>query len=459
VPETDVIIAGAGPAGCTFALTLDSKISIVILEKRAKENLGHDWIDGFDLKSVKNFEFLKYVTKLQESPPANFYSPDRTAKISAPLSGRIDVDRLELAQTLVTAIEQQQNIQFIEQALVTDPLLEEGVLKGVYYLKDEQQHSLRAKLIVDATGFGAVLRNKLGITYQLETKIEPFDTFVTYRKYIKKPVSYRKKEHVIFFGKHNGISWINSEIPKLIDLFAGVPDFPEHIPPSKIIQELEAILIEEIGTDLDLTPVRGNYGGIIPTRRCLDNFCGDHFLIIGDAACQVEPINGSGIASGMLAGYFSGKLVNTLFQSGADFSLANLWHYNFEWIKHLGAQYASLDILRLFLLTCDESDYNFLIKRRIITDDELRKSMLGDKIRITLLELLRKLYHGISRLGLLFDLHTAIKDADKIRQIYAAYPSQYDPKAFKIWQETKNRIINKYYRKLRAKIKKLRRRQ
>ncbi len=450
--ETDVIVAGAGPAGCIFALTLKSTISVVILEKKAREELGHDWLDGLDLKSVEKYDFAKYIKVIQDSPSVSFYSPDGTAKLEAPLSGRVDVDRLILAKDLISAIEKRPNIRFLENATVSAPILEGDTIKGVVFKHKGEEQTIRAKLVVDATGFHAVLRKKVNPPYNFESEIEPFDTFITFRKYIKRPDSYRKREYTVFFGKNNGISWINTELSDIIDLFAGVPKFPLHKNPKEIVKELEDSLEEELGVPIDRTPIRANYGGLIPTRRCLDNFCEQNFLVMGDAACQVEPINGSGVASGMLAGYLAAKTVNTLFESRSEFTKENLWGYNHEWIQHLGAQYASIDILRLFLLSRNESDYNFLITHKIITDDELRKSMLGEKIRVSLVALLGKLFRGITRLGLLLDLNRAIKDADKIKEIYLNYPEQFSSEKFEIWQQQRDQITRRYYRKLHSKL-------
>ena len=452
--ETDVIIAGAGPAGCLFALTLRKDISVTILEQKAKEDLGHDWYDGVDMKSIQDYDFANYITKIEDSPPVSFYSPDGSAKLEVPMSGRVDTDRLVLAKTLVEAIEKRSNIRLLEYAIVIDPILEEETIVGVKLKLKGQEQALQARLVVDASGFKAVLRKKLSATYQFERELEPFDTILTFRKYIKRPSNYEKKEHRVFFGRCNGISWINTELPDMIDLFAGVPNFPNQKPPKELVEELEANLKEEVGEEIDLTPIRADYGWIIPTRRCLDNFCGKNFLVMGDAACQVEPINGCGIASGMLAGFLAAKQVNELFESGAELTKETLWPYNYEWIKRLGAQYASIDILRLFLLSRTESDYNFLITHKIITDDELRKSMLGEKIRVSLMELLRKLFHGITRLGLLLALNSAINDADRMKEIYLNYPKQFDAEEFELWQNARDKIAKKYYKKLRMKVEK-----
>ncbi|MDD1776813.1 MAG: NAD(P)/FAD-dependent oxidoreductase [Candidatus Helarchaeota archaeon] len=447
--EQDVIIAGAGPVGCIFALTLKEDISITILERKAKEELGHDWTDGFDRSIVENQEILQYVSKLMDTPAADFYTPDGQGRLSAPLTGRIDIDRKELARSLVSAIEKRSNITFIEHADIQSPLIENNCVMGLKFTRDNQEQIIKSNLVVDTTGFSAVLRRKLPPTFSCyQGDLKPPDTFLTFRKYIKRPQDLQLRQYRILFGKYRALSWINTELEAWIDFLATVPNFPGHKDPKAIVEELEQTLIQETRLRLDLTPIRANYYSVIPMRRCLDSFCENNFLLIGDAACQVEPITGSGIASGMIAGFIAAQHVNSLFAEHKPLSKENLWHYNYEWIKQVGAQFAALDVIRLFLLSLSEQDYNFLIRNRIITEEEFRKSLSGEKLRIGLVTMLQKVWRGWTRLGLLLDLNRAIQDSNKIKDIYYAYPLRFDEQAFKLWQKRKDSIINRYYKRI-----------
>jgi flavin-dependent dehydrogenase len=448
--ETDIVIAGAGPAGCTFALSIDENYSVTILEQKAKTELGPDWIDGFDKKLVEDYDIFKYVEKLSETTGQRFYSPDGTQSLAAPLSERIEVDRKILAQNLISGLLEKPNIRFVEHAKVKSSIIREGQVVGVRYEMANQEHAIKAKLIVDATGFPALLRKGLTDLFNFKRDLEKVDTFITFRKYIKRPESFTAREHKIYFGRDRGISWINSEMDDLIDLFAGTPNLPSDKTPKAIIEELEVEVQEACHSEINLEPMRANYAGIIPTRRCLDSFCEDGFLLIGDSACQVEPLSGSGIASGMLAGYLAAEVVNRLLQSDTPLTKAKLWPYNYKWIRRIGAQYASIDVFRLFLLSRNESDYNFLIKHRIITEDDFTKSLAGEKLRLGFMDLLRRLLRGWTRLGLLLSLRTAINDANFIKTHYLNYPETYDPTLFDQWRRKKDRVFNKYYVKFKS---------
>ena len=447
--EQDVIIAGAGPAGCIFALTLKEDISITILDKKSKEELGHDWTDGFDKSIVENQDILQYVRKLMDTPAADFYTPDGQGRLSAPLTGRIEIDRKDLARDLISAIEKRSNITFIEHADIHSPIIENNCVTGIKFFRENQEQIMKSKLVVDATGFSATLRKRLPPSFSCyQGELKKPDIFLTFRRYIKRPHDLQLRQYRIFFGKYRAISWINTELESWIDFLATVPNFPDHKDPKEIVEELERTLMQETQLQLDLTPIRANYYSVIPMRRCLDSFCENNFLLLGDSACQVEPITGSGIASGMLAGYIAAQHVNRLFAERKPLSKENLWSYNYEWIKRIGAQFAALDVIRLFLLGLSEKDYNFLIRNRIITEDEFRKSLSGEKLRIGLMKMLQKVWRGWTRLGLLLDLNRAIQDSSKIKDNYLSYPAGFDKQAFKIWQKRKDTIIERYYKRI-----------
>lgn len=452
---TDIVIAGAGPAGCTFALMLSNEISAIILERNERSKLGHDWIDAFDRGIVKNYdEILKYVEKVADSASTKFYSPDGTTNLEAPLSDRIDIDRKVLAKNLINAIERKSNIQIIYRASVKAPLIEGNCVTGVSYLKDNQERSIKTKLVVDATGYYAILRKNLPEEFGIKRELEKGDTILAYRKYIKRPDNMKLKEFKVFFGKYHGISWINTEIEEIIDLFAGVPNLPNHKDPREIVRELESLLLAEYGDQIDVQPVRANYGGVLPTRRCLDSLCGNGFLLIGDSACQIEPISGSGIASSMLAGYLAAAVVNELLKNGKKMTKENLWQYNYNWIEKAGSRYASIDIVRLYLLSRTEEELNFLLKSKIITEKDLKSSLTGEKMRMSLTDLLQKLFRGMARLGLLMSLYEAINDSNKIREIYLTYPADFNELEFGKWQQKKDKVFKKYYKMLRKKFSK-----
>jgi len=80
--------------------------------------------------------------------------------------------------------------------------------------------------------------------------------------------------------------------------------------------------------------VIGCWGGAVPVSGVLEESVADHFLLIGDAAHQTDPMTGGGIAAGMRGGWLAARVVDEAFQAG-DFTYGTLSRYNryvWEWI-------------------------------------------------------------------------------------------------------------------------------
>lgn len=447
--EWDVVICGAGPAGCALALTLDQKTSVLVLEKAQKADLGFDWVDAFQIKLLEGSPLVNYVENIGGPHSAVFCSPNGRTKMNSPaIEGSIDVDRKSLALSLVSALELAENVGIVFGAKVIKPIIEKDSVKGVIFKQEQDEKSIYSKLLVDATGYSAVLRMELVPKFSLLADLETANTFLGYKKYIKNSLNEDQRENKIYFGRHHGIQWINSFPEAYIELFTGVANFDGHPSPKNLIPELEAELRERFGDSLDLTTIRADCGAPIPTRRCLDSFCEDGFLLVGDSACQCEPTTGSGVASGMLAGEIAGKVVNSLFSEGLPFTKENLWPYAKEWIEKIGADYASLDLFRLYLLGLPTDDLNFIFNNKIIMETDLAQVLGGGNVKIGVISLIMRILRGLTRLNLLLDLNQAITDAQKAKNIYLEYPSRWDPEEFQNWVSKNNYLFKKYQKKL-----------
>ena len=441
-----VVIAGAGVSGCSFALSLDSNISVLILEKcRTEEEIGHNWIDGFHISIMPDSPLLKYVDKVGGPHPITFYSPDGKNKLNIKATDkRFDVDRKIIAKKFITDIKEKKNIELLLGAEVIRPIVNENSVTGVVYYHNNSEHQVNCQLLADATGYKGVLRQTLASKFDFPEEIRGDDTFLGFKKYIKNFIPAEKRENKVYLGRHRGVQWINSSPEGYIDLFAGVLSVQDQVPIQDIIKELEQELQNEYGQNLDLTSIRANYGAPIPIRRCVQNFCENGFILLGDAACQCEPITGSGIASGMLAGEIAAKVVNNIYSQGLSFTKINLWPYPKEWISKTGAEYASIDVFRMFLLSLSEAQLNFLVNKKIVQENDLNAVMANGKFKMGVRNLLGRIWRGLRKFKLLLGLYKAIKDGEKIKKLYLNYPKAWNYDNFQNWVAKKNKILKKY---------------
>ena len=100
-----------------------------------------------------------------------------------------------------------------------------------------------------------------------------------------------------------------------------------------------------------LTSVAGG----VPCDKTLDQIVGDGFLLVGDAAHQVNPITGGGIVPALVAGKIAGEIAGLAITKG-DVSAKALQDYPKRWHKAEGKNHQIFYKLKeyIYKLTDDE---------------------------------------------------------------------------------------------------------
>lgn len=101
-----------------------------------------------------------------------------------------------------------------------------------------------------------------------------------------------------------------------------------------------------------------NSGGA-PVGGFLERMVGDNFMIVGDAAHQVSPIHGGGIAESYVAGRIASEVIARAFEKG-DFSKKFLSEYEREWEKQRGKKLKKILKLRKVVEKLSDEELNWL---------------------------------------------------------------------------------------------------
>jgi digeranylgeranylglycerophospholipid reductase len=101
-----------------------------------------------------------------------------------------------------------------------------------------------------------------------------------------------------------------------------------------------------------------NSGGV-PVGGFLKNMVDDNFMIVGDAAHQVNPIHGGGIAEAYVAGRIAADVITKSAKSG-DFSKKTLAEYERRWWKERGESLKKILKLRMVVESLSDDDLNWL---------------------------------------------------------------------------------------------------
>jgi flavin-dependent dehydrogenase len=163
-------------------------------------------------------------------------------------------------------------------------------------------------------------------------------------------------------------------------------------------------------------------GGYVPTRRPLDCFVENGLMIVGDAACMVNPIHGGGIGPSMFSGKLAGEISSDAIMRD-DVSRKALWQYNIDYMKGYGAKQAGLDIFRIFLQEITDDELNYGMKNRLVKEsDVLRASMDGD-LKLSIGDKAERAFRNIRRLDFLIKLRDVSKKMRKLKNHCLNYPS------------------------------------
>jgi flavin-dependent dehydrogenase len=169
-----------------------------------------------------------------------------------------------------------------------------------------------------------------------------------------------------------------------------------------------------------------------PTRRPLDNMVGNGVVIVGDAACLVNPIHGGGIGPSMLSGHIAGKIITEALEIG-DASRKSMWSYNWRYNEIYGAKQAALDIFRLLLLSSRDEDLNYGMNYRLLKEEDVLKAGLGDDFRLNITETARRVFKGLKKLRFLNKLRNTVNLMKQVRAHYRIYPET--PEDFEKWRK------------------------
>ena len=432
----DIVICGAGVAGCSFARNAASKgLKVLLLDKNPKEKLGHDWWDAVEQKVFEDTQTPPPMPPERLDYSASIYtSPNGKTRMQVLTGKKYSVDRKLLAKRLLEmALEA--GADFQENTKVLKPIVSGDKVCGIFIQdRRKMEREVSARLIVDATGIDATLRKQIPFETDFEKEIRKEDTFVLYRE-IREAITSRT-ERIVRFGHHKGISWISFRQKGLVDILAGTFNLPNHDNPKDIVKKY----LQDYKADIGDKIIRAGYGGIIPIRRCFDSFIADGFLIMGDSASQINPIDGSGIAASMYAGYYACFPVVQALKQSKPLNKKTLWNYNFTYKTKIGSEFVALDIIRLFLMgrKDQELDLNYLFRRGIIEARDLQRS---DQQR-NIFAILKKLIKGIDRISLLKNLKKTIRLSKEAAALYRDFPPEYNPSEFSNWKKRLRAIYN-----------------
>lgn len=440
----DALVVGAGTGGCLAAKTMaESGLNVCIIEKKDREQIGEK-ICG-DALGEHHLKFLglqlptggELETRIDG---IKIYSPDENTVFTIAdkdfigwLLNRRLFGQWLLKKATEKGVTLQDNMNF------RAPIIEKGAVVGLTAknMKSGQTVEMRSKVVVDASGFFSVVRHSLPEEMGIDRELENEDVEACYREIRQLQKERENTSYCEIYLNQKvapaGYVWIFPKGGARVNVGLGIGMRGKYPNPKKQLYEntfkgpaFEGSFILNGGAWFD------------PTRRPLDNMVSNGVVLVGDAASLVNPIHGGGIGPSMISGYLAGQTIVDALAKGEPTKEA-LWNYNKRYIETYGKKQASLDIFRMFLISCTDDDLNYGMNQHLMTEDDVLKAGMGDDFHLNITETAKRVFRGMRRLGFLKELNLTVTWMRRIGAHYNNYPTT--SQNFEPWRLQTNKLI------------------
>jgi len=312
IEKFDVLIVGAGPAGCAAAHMISGNgLRIALIEK---EVFPRDKICGDALSSdvTKQFHMIsepltEKLNQFQEKIPSNgvrFFTPKHQnldIKFDQPkdifgggfVSKRIDFDNFFFSETAKlpdVTVFQNQKIISVDN-------------KGDAIFLQSATKTFQAPVALGADGAHSVLNKRL-----TQNKVEKNHYCAGVRQYFSNVKGFHPENHIeLHFYKEilPGYLWVfplaDNKANVGLGMLSSVVSKKQINLKKEMVSLLETIpsLKERFKDAVPLTEIEG-YG--LPVGSIKRSISGERFLLLGDAAGLIDPFSGEGIANAIRSG-------------------------------------------------------------------------------------------------------------------------------------------------------------
>ncbi|MBB5855623.1 tryptophan 7-halogenase [Amycolatopsis umgeniensis] len=338
VEEFDVVVAGGGPSGSTLATFVAMQgHRVLLLEKelfpryQIGESLLPSTIHGVcqmlgvtDELAAAGFPIKRGGTFRWGARPEPWtFSFSVSPRITGPSSFAYQVERAKFDQILLNNAKRK-GVVVREECSVTDVLEEGERVTGVRYTdRDGNEHEVSASFVVDASGNKSRLYSKVGGERNYSEFFRSLALFGYFEGGKRLPAPY--SGNILSVAFDNGWFWY---IP-LSDTLTSVGAVVRREDADKVqgdrekaLESLisEAPLIAEYLADAKRVTT-GKYGEVRVRKDYSYNqteFWRPGMILVGDAACFVDPVFSSGVHLATYSGLLAARSINSVLAGDLD---------------------------------------------------------------------------------------------------------------------------------------------
>ncbi len=443
--EYDVVVVGAGTAGCYAAATVAREgLDVAVVERKTEEEAGHiacgDALKGADA-------FPEAIPKEQIQPAftntgvthGRFEIPSHDTVLEIPVPGELAViDRWEYGRLIIDGAKKA-GAEFHYDTVVQDVEQDaDGRVTGIRGKHKGDVAEYEAEVTIDSAGSLSLLQDKADL------KETSFDTNVSYSQFCS---AYREiveveeevpwKDALVFkpTKRAAGYLWYFPRTGTEINAGLG---FQMNEQPMKLVEDLKQDLRDR--PEFEGAKVTDKLGAALPTRRPYDSAVAPGFMAAGDAAGHVNPTTGGGIAGAAYAGKYAGEQAVKAIGEG-DVSEDNLWRYNQRVMDHFGARYAGLDIYNILSTGVDVDNLMGLLAA--LPGEKLAEALYDGKASMSPMLVAQTAIKSYGYWGVIADFFRTKRLAEQVIDHYGRYPTR--PGALGAWQDHRDSLLDQVY--------------
>jgi digeranylgeranylglycerophospholipid reductase len=351
----DVVIAGGGPGGSRTAETL-AKLghSVLLLEKRQETGAPKRCAEGLSMASAKVINkkvpercIARRIDGARVFSPSGSMVPVDFGKESGYLVERKVLDKW-LAYEASRA-----GAKILAMSEVTGVIKDGDQITGVKArIFGGPEIEIKAKVVVAADGIESTIARKAGL--DTTSKLVNVDSGFQYE--MSNLNLEDSKRISLYFGNDlapRGYIWIFPKGKDVANVGIGtaMAEKPAKYYLDKFIEGNPDIF-------KDASVIEVNSGGI-PVGGFLENMVLDGFVVVGDAAHQVNPIHGGGLKEATRAGEIAAGVISRCIKDN-DLSKEALSEYNEMWWNDRGKKLKKVERLRQVMEKLSDKDLDRL---------------------------------------------------------------------------------------------------
>ena len=347
----DVVVVGGRVGGSTSSLFASKGgLDVLMIEKRQEIGTPVQCAEATSYKTFKTLELKPSKKYLRaDIKGADVHAPNgKNIRVEGNnfgfLQGCILERKIFDKELAIEAAKAGTDIMI--KTHVKDLIIKDGSVCGVVAKRLGKTFDIKADIVIAADGIESSIATKAGL--KNPNQVENIASCAQYEMVgIDTDPNYMQ----VHFGEDvapGGYLWIFPKGDGVANVGLGIRNS----------KETAYYYLNKFIEKFDATPVELNIGGV-PLSGPIEKTYTSGLMVVGDAAGQVDPVNGEGIENAVTCGRIAGEIAVKAIEKG-DTSSKYLKKYEDLWRQELGKKFKNSFKYRKLIDKLTDDDYNAL---------------------------------------------------------------------------------------------------